>query len=119
MRTIIYALLLTTGWISTLSAIIPEPTLSLPTLPQQYLETRFQTIQQSFEQRAMLFLKGRPFQPWRANKPRKDILTEFNQLNEWRFYTWYVDPKAKTLISRADFMVAQDLLQKDLYRKPA
>ncbi len=101
------------------AALVSEPALSLPTLPQQYLETRFQTIQQGFEERAMLFLKGRPFQRWEMNKPRKNILIEFDQLNEWRFRTWYVNPKAKTLISRMDFMVAQELLEKGLYKKPA
>lgn len=101
------------------TALILEPALSLPTLPQQYLENRFQTIQQAFEQRVALFLKGRPFQRWEMNKPRKNILIEFDQLNEWRFRAWYVDPTAKTLIARMDFMVAQELLEKGLYKKPA
>lgn len=111
--------LLTICSVTAVAALIPEPALSLPTLPQQYLETRFHTIQQAFEQRATLFLKGRPFQRWEMNRPRKNILIEFDQLNEWRFRTWYVDPNAKTLISRMDFMVAQELLEKGLYKKPA
>ena len=49
----------------------------------------------------------------------KDHLAEFDQLNDWRFHTWYVDPNAKTLISRVDFIVAQDLLEKGLFRKPS
>lgn len=122
MRLIIYIKLLTITAIivfNTATAAVLEPVLSVPTLPQQYLATHFQTVQQSFQQRAILFLKGRPFKPWQANKPRKDILAEFDELNEWRFYAWYVDPKATTLVSRADFMVAQNLLEKGLYRKPA
>ncbi|HXH54811.1 MAG TPA: protein-tyrosine phosphatase family protein [Gammaproteobacteria bacterium] len=111
--------LLTICSITAAAALIPEPALSLPTLPQQYLETRFHSIQQAFEQRATLFLKGRPFQRWEMNKTRENILTEFDQLNEWRFHTWYVDPNAKTLIARMDFMVAQELLEKGLYKKPA
>lgn len=101
------------------AALVAEPVLSLPTLPQQYLENRFQAIQQAFEQRVALFLKGRPFQRWEMHKPRKNILIEFDQLNEWRFRAWYVDPTAKTLIARMDFMVAQELLEKGLYKKPA
>jgi hypothetical protein len=116
---IVYVTLLTVCCVAPVAALIPEPALSLPTLPQQYLETRFQTIQQAFEQRATLFLKGKPFQHWEMNKPRKNILIEFDQLNEWRFRAWYVDPTAKTLIARMDFMVAQELLEKGLYKKPA
>ncbi len=121
MRTLLYVTLLTLFhiYVQSVHASIPEPVLSLPTLPQQYLETRFQAIQQSFEQRAVLFLKGKPFHPWHANKSRKEILEEFEQLNEWRFHSWYVDPTAKILVSRMDFMVAQDLLEKGFYRKPS
>jgi len=121
MRILLYVTLLTLFYFHTQSAnaSIPEPALSLPTLPQQHIETRFQAIQQSFEQRAVLFLKGKPFRPWRANKSRKEILEEFEQINDWRFHSWYVDPTANILISRMDFMVAQDLLEKGLYRKPA
>lgn len=116
--TLLYVTLLTSCYVSHLEALIPEPALSLPTLPQQYLETRFQAIQQAFDQRAILFLKGRPFQRWEMNKLRKNILIEFDQLNEWRYHAWYVDPTAKTLISRMDFMVAQELLEKGLYKRP-
>lgn len=117
--TLLCVALLTIYSLTAVEALVPEPTLSLPTLPQQYLETRFHAIQQAFEQRATLFLKGRHFQRWEMNRPRKNILIEFDQLNEWRFRTWYVDPQAKTLISRMDFMVAQTLLEKGLYKKPA
>lgn len=116
---LLYVTLLIICCVTRLEALIPEPSLSLPTLPQQYLDTRFQAIQQAFEQRATLFLKGRPFQRWEMNKPRKNILIEFDQLNDWRFHAWYVDPTAKTLISRMDFMVAQELVEKGLYKKPA
>ncbi len=119
MRNLIYVIILTISWIPNLNASLAEPVLSLPSLPAQYLEKRFQQIQQGFEQRAILFLKGLPFQPWRANKSRQEILKEFHQVNEWRFHTWYVNPKAKFLIARTDFMIAQDLLEKGFYRKPA
>lgn len=104
---------------SNLTGAIPAPPLSLPALPPQYVETRLQQMQQAFEQRSVLFLKGRHFQTWRMNKPRADILKEFDQLNDWRFYTWYINPNAKSLVARTDFMIAQDLLEKGLYRKPA
>jgi hypothetical protein len=121
MRAFLYVTLLTLFYLHCQSAhaSIPEPALSLPTLPQQYIAARFQAIQQSFEQRAVLFLKGKPFHRWRANKARKEILEEFEQLNDWRLHSWYVDPTANILVSRIDFMVAQDLLEKGLYRKPA
>jgi hypothetical protein len=110
-------LLLFTSYIASSTAIV-TPVQSFAALPHQYIETKIQGIQEAFEQRAVLFLKGRNFQPWRVNKPKEEILKEFNQLNEWRYYAWYVDPTAKTLISRTDFMVAQELLEKGYYQKP-
>ncbi len=118
LRPTVYVILLTIGFVTSLQASIPNPALLLPTLPQQYLETRYQSIQQSFEQRVTFFLKGRPFKSWRLYKPDPDILNEFSEINEWRYHSWYVDPNASTLISRTDFMVAQDLLEKGLYQKP-
>lgn len=118
MNKILTLLLLSLGLISTASASIPMPVQSFAALPQQTRETKFQEIQEAFEQRAVLFLKGRHFEPWKANKSREDLLKEFDQLNEWRYHSWYVDPSATTLIARADFMIAQDLLENDKYRFP-
>ena len=123
MRTHLYTLLVITLTIFSgkLFAAMPttaEPILSIPTLPLQFQETRYQNIQQDLDQRITLFLKGRPHQDWTPNKPREEILKEFDLINDWRYHIWYVDPSAKTLISRVDFKVAQDLLEKGLYRKP-
>ncbi len=118
MRITKFVILLTVFWPLALKASLPDTTVLLPTLPQQFLEDRFQQIQQSFEERATLFLKGKPFQPWTPNKPQHSRQNEFNQINEWRTHTWYVDPNARPLISRTDFRVAQDLLEKGLYRHP-
>jgi len=115
----ILVIALTTVWVNPLIASIPNPVLSIPTLPHQYLEKHFQAIQEAFDQRTILFLRGWPFKKWQANKSQEEILQEFDQLNEWRFSAWYVDPKSNVLIARADFMVAQDLLEKELYQKPA
>lgn len=94
------------------------PVQSFATLPHQYLDNKARGIHESFEKRASLFLKGKNFQPWRANKPKADILKEFDQINEWRIHAWYVNPTSKTLIAREDFMIAQDLLEKSFYRQP-
>jgi hypothetical protein len=87
-------------------------------LPEQYRETKIKLVQKSFEERALLFLQGRPFHSWSSNRSRDDILKEYEQINEWRFHSWYVDPKANILIARHDFMIAQELLEKNLFRKP-
>jgi len=100
------------------SSAPPETVPSFPILPNQYRETKFSTIQENFEQRSVLFLKGRQFHNWQANKSQKAIFEEFDHLNEWRLHTWYVDPAAKTWVSREDFMIAQDLLEKGYYQRP-
>lgn len=105
------------------SAILSTASVSYPAevfaaLPEQYRETKIKLVQKSFEERALLFLQGRPFHNWSSDRSRDDILKEYEQINEWRFHSWYVDPKAKILIARNDFMVAQELLEKNLFRKP-
>jgi hypothetical protein len=118
MRFFLYVAFLFFIVIPHLHAAPSEPVGTLPTLPKTYLEHRFKTIQEAFEQRANLFLKGRPFQPWYYKKSKTDMLSDFNQITEWRLHTWYVDPTAKVLISRQEFMIAQDILEKNLFRKP-
>jgi protein tyrosine phosphatase len=120
MRTILtlFIVLVSIGHITTTDASIPAPVQSFAALPHQFLESKIQEIQEAFEQRSVLFLKGRNFKSWSNNKSKENILKEFDQINEWRFHAWYVDPYAKILISRADFMVAQDLLEKGYFRKP-
>lgn len=121
MRAKFYAILslfLATGYTVQVNATLQEPVESFATLPIQYIETKIQAIQQAFEQRTVLFLKGRNYQPWKADKPKADILKEYDQLNDWRFHAWFVDPNASTLTAKEDFMLAQDLLEKGYYRKP-
>lgn len=115
MRAYFLVILLTIGFVTSLQASIPRPVNSFATLPQQHIDTQAETIQQAFEQKATFFLKGRHFQCWQANQSREVLLKEFDQINDWRFHSWYVDPNAKTLISRADFMVAQDLPRKRIF----
>ncbi len=91
--------------------------LSLPTLPLEFVQNRFAEIQQEFDKRVGLYSKGHPSYKWQSNRPESVILDEFSQINDWRFNIWYADPEAKTLISREDFMIAQDLLSQGLYRQ--
>lgn len=112
-------LMLNFGYIIQSEASIPPlPVGSFATLPPSFIEEKAQEIQEAFDQRTLLFLKGRNYKPWRANKPESEITQEFNELNDWRFHAWYVDPQAKTLTARSDFMIAQDLLEKGYFRQP-
>lgn len=103
--------------INALQAATPKAVLSLPTLPERYIENRFEEIQKDLEKRESFYYKGRPAHKWAPNRSQADLLKEFSQLDEWRLNTWYADPNAEALVSRLDFMVAQDLLARKLYRE--
>lgn len=90
----------------------------LASLPEQYLESQFQDIERAFNVRWDLFSKGRHFNAYKPNKTKQEIQDEFKQLNEWRLETWFVNPKDKQLISKADYMIAQELVEKGYYRTP-
>lgn len=118
MRVIFLVILLTIGSVNAIQASPIEPVRSFPILPESYRETKFQEIQGAVEQRTLFFLKGRQHQLWQNNKSDEDIAKEFEQIYDWRLHAWYTNPKATTLVSRADFMIAQDLLEKGLFRYP-
>lgn len=90
---------------------------TFPSLPASYKENKFKQIETAFEERANLFLKGRHFHNYTANKSKKELLDEFQSIKEWRHHTWYSDETSDTLISRSEFLVSQDLLEKGLYRR--
>lgn len=126
MRFIVFVILLTIGSINMIHASTPinesisfsDSIGSFPILPESYREAKFQEIQEAIEQRTLFFLKGRQHQLWQNNKSDEDIAKEFEQINDWRLHAWYTNPGAPTLVSRADFMIAQDLLEKGLFRHP-
>lgn len=91
---------------------------TFPSLPTQYRETKFKEVQDAFEERSRLFLQGRQFHYWEMNRPTEDIFKEFDNIHEWRHHTWYSEANSKAVISRPDFMVAQDLLEKGYYKRP-
>jgi len=91
---------------------------SFPSLPIHEREAKFQAVQKGFEERSNLFLKGKHFQNWSANRNQKEIFEEFKRIEEWRNHSWYAEGAGELLISRIDFMVAQDLLDKGYYRHP-
>jgi hypothetical protein len=99
-------------------ASAPEPVNSFASLPIHFRESRFKEIEEAFEQRATLFLTGKRCHAWQMKKSDKEIATEFDHINEWRFNTWYVDPSSTTLVARDDFMIAQDLLEKGYFLQP-
>jgi protein tyrosine phosphatase len=119
MRHVVYSTLLLLGFFTTpLHAMLTEPVRTFPSLPQQQREAKFQEIQNAFEERSNLFLKGKHFHPWKLKKSKEEILEEFKQIREWRNHTWYSESTGEVLVSRSDFMIAQDLLNNDLYRRP-
>jgi protein tyrosine phosphatase len=90
---------------------------AFPSLPQQHRDNHFKAVQTGFEERSNLFLKGKQYHPWQFNRPDTEIIEEFKTLDEWRFHTWYSDITRDVLISRPDFMIAQDLLEKGYFFK--
>lgn len=91
---------------------------SFPSLPHHEIDAKFQAVQKGFEERSNLFLKGKHFQNWTANKNAKEIFEEFNRIREWRNHSWYTEGPGELIVSHMDFMVAQDLLDKGYYRQP-
>lgn len=95
-----------------------KPIQSFPSLPNHEREAKFQAVEKGFEERSNLFLKGKHFQNWTANRKQKEIFEEFKHIEEWRNQSWYSENTGEFLVSRIDFMVAQDLLEKGYYRTP-
>ncbi len=107
---VIFILLLTAN-----SAFAKRTFASLPTT---YRENKVKEVENGFEERSKMFLQGRQFRSWKFNKPDDEIKTEYENLNEWRNHTWYSESSKTALISRPDFMIAQDLLEKGYYKRP-
>lgn len=91
---------------------------TFPSLPTSVRENRFQEIQKAFDERSKLYLQGRQFHSWKPNRPIEEIQEEYTKIGEWRHQTWYSEETKDCLISRTDFMVAQDLLEKGYYKRP-
>lgn len=108
------------------ASLSPTPSLAasiralqtFPSLPAHEKESKFAAVEKGFEERSNLFLKGKHFQKWALNRKQKDIYDEFKRIEEWRNHSWYAENTGDLLISRTDFMVAQDLLEKGYYKKP-
>lgn len=96
----------------------PEAVRLLAALPTAYRESQFQEVEQAFEHRWNLFIKGKQFKAYVRNQTAAKIAEEFKQLQTLRLQTFFVDPKAPHLISKAEYMIAQDLLEKGLFRSP-
>lgn len=90
---------------------------TFPSLPSLYKENKFKQIEAAFEERSNLFLKGRHFHNYAPNKSNKVLLEEFKEIKTWRNHTWYSDETKGSLVSRPEFLVSQDLLDKGLYRR--
>lgn len=119
MRHVVSSILLLLGFFSvTAHATLTEAVRTFPSLPLQLREAKFLEIQEAFEERSNLFLKGKHFHPWTLKKSKEEIIEEFKHIREWRNQTWYSDHHGETLISRPDFMVSQELLNNNLYRRP-
>lgn len=90
----------------------------LSALPSAYRESKFKEVEQAFESRWNLFVKGKQFKKYSPNKSAAEIEEEFKHLSTVRLQTCFVDPKAPCLVSKAEYMIAQDLLEKDFFRAP-
>lgn len=96
----------------------PQAVQLLAALPVNYREARFQEVESAFEQRWNLFIKGKQFKRYVRNQTSANIAEEFKELQTLRLQTFFVDPKASHLISKAEYMIAQDLLEKGFFRTP-
>lgn len=117
-RNIIIAVFLLLGFSSSAAAMLSQTVRSFPSLPTQYRDNKFNEVRDAFEERAKLFLQGRQFHNWKPNRQSQEITEEFKHLDEWRYHTWYSEASNTVLISRPDFMIAQDLLEKGYYKRP-
>jgi protein-tyrosine phosphatase len=117
-KVITILLLLCFGFVASVQAKPTDFVRTFPSLPQLYKENKFKEIEVAFEERVNLFLKGHQFQAWTVNRPYKEVAEEFESIREWRNHAWYSDAKGEILVSRPDFMVAQDLLERGYYRRP-
>jgi len=102
---------------SSLNAKLTEPVRTFPSLPLLQREAKFQEVRKAFEDRSNLFLKGKHFEAWKPNKATSEIEKEFSRIEEWRTHNWY-DDSGELLISRPDFMISQELLEKGYFRRP-
>lgn len=90
----------------------------LAALPADYREEQFKAIEQAFAQRWDLFIKGKQFKAYVPEQTASNIAEEFKHIQTLRQQTCFVDPKAPQLISKPEYMIAQDLLEKGLFRSP-
>ncbi len=96
----------------------PQAVSLLAALPSSYREARFQEVEEAFAYRWNLFIKGKQFKKYSPNRNVTEIAEEFQHLATLRLQTCFVDPKASHLISKSEYMIAQDLLEKGLFRSP-
>lgn len=96
----------------------PQAILLPAALPFAYREEQFQATERAFEQRWNLFIKGKQFKNYVPKQTAANIAEEFKHLQTLRLQTYFTDPKAPHLISKTEYMIAQDLLEKGFFRAP-
>jgi|GEM_PF-1731300 len=106
------------GCTGTISPLFADPTRTFPRLPESYCEQRFQQCESVFKKLSKKFLDKKDYKMWSFDRPKEEILEEFNQLDCWREEVWYKNRDADTLESQKDFIVSQELLINHHYRKP-
>jgi protein tyrosine phosphatase len=117
-RIIILSVLLAIQFYHTAIASEDHAPRTFPSLPSVYRENRIKQIQEAFEERSKRYLQGRQLHAYKAKKPDAEILAEFRQIKEWRNHSWFSESTHGALVSRPDFIVAQDLLEKGYYKRP-
>lgn len=102
---------------SSLPAKLTSSVRTFPSLPFMQREAKFEEARKAFEDRSNLLLKGKHFENWKMNKAKNEIENEFKRIEEWRTHSWY-DNSGNLLVSRPDFMISQELLDKGYFRRP-
>lgn len=88
-----------------------------PALPRTYLQKHIMQVKREWQQRwdKVLTLKN-SFVPY-VSKNKDEVYKEFAVLNQFRQRLWYEDPEANPRITTEDYLPAQTLLEKGLYRR--
>ena len=112
----LFVLWLSFAWQLQAASLWAAPAELMPTLPIEFQEAKFADVSKAFEQRWSNFSKVRTFAPWKLGRADSEILKEYDHMDRERRKAWYEDPDANTLVSRSEYLLAQDLLARGLYR---
>ena len=106
----------------TLSAVtlspapVAHPSHIFPALPLEYRQQHVDEVKKEITARWQKVKKTRPSFKAYAKKTEAEIISEFEDIQNFRLGLWYRNPQNSPRICQADYRAAQTLLEKGLYR---